>query len=74
MARVAAHHSRDVAMSGGIVGEHDITGSEAFDRAVAGLDFHMTGQGYDVLASRRVVIIAHMSRRRATKNYSTGRL
>ena len=74
MARLAAYHPRDVAMPGGIVREHDVTRPEAPYRAVAGFDFYLSGEGNDVLAPRRVVIIAEMSRGGAAKENPMRRL
>jgi hypothetical protein len=74
MARLAAYHPRDVAMPGGIVREHDVTRPEAPYRAVAGFDLYLSGEGNDVLAPRRGVIIAQMGCRRATKDYAMRRL
>jgi hypothetical protein len=67
MARLAADDPSDVTMSGGIIGEHNITRPETPYRTVADLDFDMSGKRNDVLAPRRVVKIAQMARRRATK-------
>ena len=74
MARLAADHPRDVAMPGGIVCEHDVTRPEAPYRAVADFDLYLSGEGNDVLAPRRVVIIAQMSRGRAAKENPMRRL
>ena len=74
MARLAAYHPRDVAMPGGIVGEHDVTRPEAPSGAVAGFDLDLSGEGNDVLALRRGVISAQMGCRRATKDYAVRRL
>ena len=74
MARLAADHPRDVAMPGGIVREHDVTRPEAPYRAVADFDLYLSGEGNDVLAPRRVVIIAQMSRGRAAKENPMRRL
>ena len=74
MARLAAYHPRDVAMPGGIVGEHDVTRPEAPNGAVAGFDLDLPGERNDVLAPRRGVISAQMGCRRATKDYAVRRL
>jgi len=74
MARLAAYHPRDMAMPGGIVGEHDVTRPEAPYRTVAGFDLDLPGERNDVLALRRGVIIAQMGCRRATKDYAVRRL
>ena len=74
MAWLAAYHPRDVAMPGGIVREHDVTRPKALYRAVAGFDLYLSGEGNDVLAPRRVVIIAQMSRGRAAKDNPMRRL
>jgi len=68
MAWLAADHPSDVAMAGGIVGEHDIARPETPHRTVAGLDFDVSDEGNDILAPRRVVKVAQMSCRRATKD------
>ena len=68
MARLAANYPSDVPMSGGIIGEHDIARSETSYRAVADLDFDVSGERNDILAPRRVVKIAQqMGCRRAAK-------
>ena len=63
MARLAADDSGDVAVAGGVFGEHHVAGAEAANRAVAGFDFDLTRQRDDVLPSGRGVIAAQMSRR-----------
>ena len=67
MARLAADHTRDVAMAGGIVGEHDVARAETLHRTVAGLDFDVSGEGNDILAPRGGVKITQVGCRRATK-------
>jgi hypothetical protein len=67
VAPLAADHPSDVAMSGGIIGEHDIARSETSYRTVADLDFDVSGERNDILAPRRVVKITQMSCRRAAK-------
>jgi hypothetical protein len=74
MARLAAHHPRDMAMPGGIVGEHDVARPEAPYGAIASFDLDLSGERDDVLALRRGVIIAQMGCRGVTKDYSVRRL
>lgn len=74
MARLAADDPRDVAMAGGIVGEHDIARPETLHRTVASLDFDVSGERNDILAPRRVVKITQMGCRRATKDDPMRRL
>jgi hypothetical protein len=61
-------------MARGIVGEHDITGAETPYRTVAGFDLDLSGEGDDILTPGRVVKIAQMGCRRATKNNAVRRL
>src|SRR5262249_12023875 len=72
--RLAADHPSDVTMAGGIVCKHDVAGPEASHRAVAGLDFNLSGERNHILASWHRVIIAPMGRRHPTKEYSVHRL
>jgi hypothetical protein len=74
MARLAAYHPGDVAMPGGIVGEHDVSWSKTFYRTVAGFNLDLSSERDDVLAPRRVVKIAKMSRRRSTEDNPMRRL
>jgi hypothetical protein len=74
MARLAADYPRDMAMSGGIVGEHHIPGPETFYGTVAGFDFNLASERNDILAPRRVVKIAPMGGRRAPEEYPMCRL
>ena len=67
VARLAADHPRDVAMPGGIVREHDVARPKTPNRAVAGFDLDLSGERNDILPPRRMMIVAQMSRRRATK-------
>src|SRR5438128_12265619 len=61
-------------MAGGIVGEHDIARAETLHRTIAGLDFDVSSERYDILAPRRGVTIAQMGCRRATKDDPMRRL
>ena len=61
-------------MAGGIVRKHDVAGPEASHRAVAGLDFNLSGEGNDILAPWRRVIITPMGWRHATKDNPLHRL
>jgi hypothetical protein len=61
-------------MARGIVGEHDITGAETPYRTIAGFDLDLSGEGDDILTPRRVVKIAQMGCRRATKDNAMRRL
>src|SRR4029453_2490164 len=72
--RLAADHSSHVTMAGGIVRKHDVAGPEASHRAVARLDFNLSGEGNDILAPWRRVIITPMGWRDATKDNPLHRL
>jgi hypothetical protein len=61
-------------MAGGIVRKHDVAGPEASHRAVARLDFNLSGEGNDILAPWRRVIITPMGWRHATKDNPLHRL
>ena len=61
-------------MAGGIFRKHDVAGPEASHRAVAGLDFNLSGKGNDILAPWRRVIITPMGWRHATKDNPLHRL
>src|SRR5262249_17391559 len=72
--RLAADHPSHVTVAGSIVRQHDVAGAEASHRAVAGLDFNLSGERNHILASWRWVIIAPMGRRHPTKEHSVHRL
>jgi hypothetical protein len=74
VARLAADHSSDVAMTGGIVREHNIARPETSHRTVAGFDLDLSGECDDILATRRRVIIAPMGWRHAPKEHPMCRL
>jgi hypothetical protein len=61
-------------MAGGIFRKHDVAGPEASHRAVARLDFNLSGEGNDILAPWRRVIITPMGWRHATKDNPLHRL
>ena len=58
MARLVADHAGNMAASGGVFGEHHVAGSEAANRAVAGLDLDLAGERDDILPPRRRMIAA----------------
>ena len=62
VAWLSADDSSDVSAAGGVIGQHDIAGFEASNRAVAGFDFYLSRQRDDKLSSGRGVIAAQMGR------------
>lgn len=73
-ARLAAYHSSDVAMACRIVRKHHISRSKTPHRAVSGFNLNLTGKGYNILAPRRIVIVAQVIRWRAAKDDAMRRL
>lgn len=57
MTRLATDDSSDMAAAGGVFCQHDVAGSKAADRAIAGFDFDLTGKRDDVLSLGNRVII-----------------
>jgi hypothetical protein len=69
VARLAADHPSDVAMTSGIFRKHDVARPESPDRAVARLNFNLASKGNNILAPWCRVIIAPMGCRHAPKEH-----
>src|SRR5581483_1445507 len=74
VARFAADHARDMAAAGGVFRQHHVAGSEGANRAVAGFDLDLAGEGDYILPSGRGMITAQVVRRRGAKHDAVGGL
>jgi len=68
MARLTADYPRNMAVPGGVLGEHHVAGSKSANCAVAGFDLDLSGQRDDILPFRRGGLVAQVGCRRAAKN------